>query len=260
MSRKVIIKRADQIDAIREAGKYLTELLWLIGHAAKPGVVLNELEAQAQRFMDMNNLKGAFKGYHWFPANLCLSINDCVVHGIPDETVLQEWDLLKIDAGVVYNECIADSAVSLIVGWADKNPEGQALIDATKDSLDQSLIHIAPGKSLYDFGVSVDTIMRDRWYSIIKTLTWHGVWVEVHEAPSIYNRWYKPLKKQTFQKDMVIALEPITAIKSKEFSEWTNGWNLYTDRGDLGAQWEYTLAVTENGYEILAWHTTNPFI
>lgn len=259
MPKQAIIKTQEQIEIIRIAGQYLNELLEMIGHAAKPWVILMELEAQAQRFMDVNNIKGAFKGYHWFPANLCLSVNDCVVHGIPDATVLEEWDLLKIDAWVVYKECISDSAVSLIVWGKEHNPEGQKLINATKLSLDDSLKYIAPGLSLYDFGVSVDSILKKQGFSVIKTLTGHGVGVKVHEPPSIYNRWYKPLKKQTFAKGMVIALEPITAMKSKEFIEWTNWRNLYTSKGDLWAQREYTLAVTSDWYDILAWLQTNPF-
>lgn len=260
MPNKILFKTPEQKENIRESGKYLTELLEIIGKAAQPGIILMELEVQAQRFMDMHNLKGAFKWYQWFPANLCLSVNDCVVHGIPDATILQEGDLLKIDAWVIYKEWISDSAVTLVVGWAKHNPVGQELTNATKESLDESLKFVGPWVSLYDFGDSVDSIMQKRGFRIIKTLTWHGVGTHVHEPPSIYNRWYKPLKKQYFQEWMIVALEPITAEQSKEFVQGDNWRNLYTQKWDLGAQWEYTVAITPDGYEILAWHTTNPFI
>lgn len=254
MRWKPIIKTKQQIQQITEAGKWHTELLHLLRDAAKPWVILLELEAQAKNFLTMHNLTGAFKWYQWFPANCCLSVNDCVVHGIPDDTVLHEWDILKIDVGVVYKEWISDAAISVVV-WGDStNPEATKLKNVTKDALDAWLTKLVPWENFYAYWKTVAKFVEKNNCSVIKNLTWHGVWVKVHEAPSLYNWPHKSLKKVTIQPGMVIALEPITAITSESFVQWTkNERNIYTEHSDLWAQWEYTLLITDNGYEILAW-------
>lgn len=253
MTRKTIIKTKEQIDAIREAGKYHAELITMIGEASKPWVQLLQLEKMSQIYLDSHNLKGSFKGYGWFPANLCLSVNDCVVHGIPDATVLQEWDVLKIDVWVTYKWGIADAAITLVVGWNDTNKLWADLIKTTKLSLDRGIKQLLPHQNALKFSQTVYDTMKKWWYNVIKTLTWHGVGQEVHEWPAMYNYPEKSMKKVMLRPGMVIALEPITAIKSDNYIEWTNGWNLYTKHGDLWAQWEYTVAITDNGIEVLAW-------
>lgn len=251
--KDVIIKTPQQIAHIREAGKYLTELLELIRTHTRPWVMGIELEQRAQVFIDQHGLQGAFKGYNQFPANLCLSINDCLVHGIPDDTMLQEGDLVKVDAGIIYQQGIADAAISIIVGWPRTNPQADALVQATKWALDSGLTHVQPGISLYAFGNHVFTHLHKKWFQVIKHLTGHGVGTAVHEAPHIYNWPHPPTRQQYFQQDMVVALEPITSIKSHDFVEDPeNGRNLYTEKGDLGAQREYTVHITDNGPEILA--------
>lgn len=254
MSRKTIIKTPEQISNIREAGKYLTELLHICRDAAQPWVTGLALEHIAQNYLDTHDLIGAFKGYWWFPANLCISVNDCVVHGIPDETVFHVWDLLKIDVGVTYQWGIADAAISLVVGGAHEHKKWQHLIDTTKWWLNHGLAMVRPGASLFWYGKAVYEYINNRNCSIIKTLTWHGVGVDVHEWPTIYNRPNGHMQHEYFQPGMVIALEPITAMKSTDFVEKPGvPWNLYTRKGDLGAQWEYTIVITETGYEVLAW-------
>lgn len=224
----------------------------MIGEASKPWVQLLELEKMAQRYLDNHNLKGSFKWYNGFPANLCLSNNDCVVHGIPDSTILQAGDVLKIDIWVTYKWWIADAATTVIVGWDHTNPEWKKLIETTKLSLDEWIKHLIPHCNALKFSQTVYNTMKSRGFNIIKTLTGHGVGVEVHEWPSMFNYPEKSMKKVVLKPWMVLALEPITAIRSDNYIEWSNGWNLYTKHGDLGAQWEYTIAVNENGIEILA--------
>lgn len=221
---------------------------------SQPWTILMEIEAQAQHFLTMNNLTWAFKWYNWFPANCCLSVNDCVVHWIPDDTILKEWDLLKIDVWVTYKWGISDAAITFVVWGKKHNPQGELLTVATKKALDAWIKRIWPWKAFFEYWVAVEKTMKGAWFSVLKNLTGHGVGVAVHEAPSIYNWGYKKMKKSFARPWMVIALEPITAIKSKEFVHWTaNERNIYTEHGDLWAQWEYTLLITENGYEILAW-------
>lgn len=251
---KIIIKTPEQIEYIRIAWKHLTEMLLLLQDMVKPWVVLLDIEKEAASYLKKHNLKGTFIGHHGYKHNLCLSVNDCVVHGIPDRYVLQAWDLLKIDAGVTYKGYIADSAISLVVWWDDKNPEAVKLIEATKWSLDNGLQFIKPGRSLYDFWYAVEQYVKSKGCTIIKNLTWHWVGTALWEPPYIHNRWHPEAHNIYFKPGMVIALEPITAMWSVSYREKPkiNNWNLYTMQWDLWAQREYTLLITETGYEVLA--------
>lgn len=252
----IIIKTPQQIENIRISGKYLNELLHKVANASKAGVSLIELEFIAEDFMKKNNVKGAFKNYQWFPANLCLSVNDCVVHGIPDRYVLKNWDVLKIDCGIVYEKGISDSAVTVIIWWEAANPLGYQLSKITKEWLDIAIKHIWPGKMLFDYAQAINTYVTNKWFSIIKKLTGHGVGIKVHEKPYIYNCPHPDTKKIAFRPGMVVAIEPITAITSTDFvMKPISDWNLYCKNGDIGAHWEYTLLITETGYEILSWIT-----
>ncbi|HKL44541.1 MAG TPA: type I methionyl aminopeptidase [Candidatus Absconditabacterales bacterium] len=249
---EIIIKTPKQIENIRKSGEYLNELLYLIKDNCKAGVSLIELENIAQDFMDQNNLKGAFKGYSGFPANLCLSVNDCVVHGIPDDYVLKNGDLLKVDCGVVYNQGISDSAFAVVIGGEMANPLAYELTLSTKKGLDLALEKVGPGKYIYDFSKEVYNIIKNDGFNIIKSLTGHGVGVKVHEKPNIYNRPHPDGKKVKFQPGMVVCFEPITAIKSEDIVLKNNDRNLYCKKGDLGSHWEYMVLITEDGYEILS--------
>ncbi|HRX63846.1 MAG TPA: type I methionyl aminopeptidase [Candidatus Absconditabacterales bacterium] len=251
-SGEIIIKTPQQIENIRKSGEYLTELLYLIKDNCKAGVSLFELEDIAQDFMDQNNLKGAFKGYNGFPTNLCLSVNDCAVHGIPDDYVLKNGDLLKVDCGVIYNKGISDSAFAIVIGGEMANPLAHELTMTTKKALDLALEKVGPGKYIYEFSKEVYNIVKNDGFDIIKNLTGHGVGVKVHEKPSIYNRPHPDGKKIKFQPGMVVCFEPITSIESDEVKLKDNDRNLYCKKGDLGSHWEYMVLITDDGYEILS--------
>lgn len=252
---QIIIKSKEQIDNIRESGKYLNELLQIVTSTTKAGVSLLELEEVAVDYISRHsNIVWAFKWYKWYPTNLCLSVNDCLVHWIPDRYVLQNWDLLKIDSGIIYNKWVSDSAVSVIVGWDFYNPIGQELIVSTKNALDGSLEQICAWKSIFGLGYSIWQKILSDWFQVVENLTWHGVGSKVHESPHVYNYWHRDMKKIFFQENMVIAIEPIASLESNQAVEkiaW-NSWNLYTTNGDIWAQREYTIAITKNWYEILS--------
>ena len=250
-----LIKTQNQINNIRESGRYLTELLLMLGNFSKAWIALVELEIIAEEFMKKNWIKWAFDWYQWFPANLCLSVNDCLVHGIPDDYVLKNWDLLKIDCGVIYKWWYSDAAISVVIWWEMANPQARSLIQATKKALDEWVKKIANWIKIYDFSKTVNDEIKDWWFTVIKKLTWHWVGGNVHEKPYVYNRPHPDTSKTNFQTWMVVALEPITAITSDDFVEWDNWWNLYTKDWDLWAQREYTVVVTDSWCEILAWIT-----
>jgi methionyl aminopeptidase len=257
-SKKIFLKTPEQIAKIREWGKYLEELLRDLYTRAVAWVRLQSLEDYAEKFLRMHNLKGAFKWYEWYPANLCLSVNAGLVHCLPDEYLLKDGDLLKIDCWVVYQGLISDAAVAKVIGWKNKNPAAQLLLQLTKEWLDSMVQTIKPGLWLYAFGNNMENFFKKRGHSVIKSLTGHGVGLHVHEAPSIFNCGHPSNKGEFFKSGMVVAIEPITALRSIDYVEdHHNGRNLYSKWWDLGCQWEYTIAVTDTGMEILAWVQEN---
>lgn len=250
----IIIKNKQQIEWIREAWKYLNELLYLMRDNCKVWVSLIELEDLAQNFMDKNNVKWTFKWFDWFPANLCLSVNDCVVHGIPDDYVLKNWDLLKVDTWVTHNKFVSDSAFSIVIWGEMTNPLAQDLIDSTKRALDAWFDVVWPWKFVYDYSKAVYNVVTNDWFNVIKTLTGHWVGIKWHERPYIYNYPHPDTKKIQFVPWMVVCFEPITAVKSDDVMyKWNNDRNLYCKKWDLWAQWEYMVVITENWIERLSW-------
>jgi len=262
---KNLIKSPQQCEKIRHAGKILTDLHQELYRRCLPGVALIELESYAQQFLTKYGVRGTFKGYNGFPANLCLSINDCLVHGIPDKTLLKPGDLLKVDVGVTYDGCVADAAFSIVIGWEQVNQTASSLIRATKNALDRALPSLVPWTSLFGFGDTVHREMTDAWFSVIFDLTGHGVGNKLHEKPYIHNYGHESLRSFTIREGMVFALEPITAQWSTSYRDskpWvrSNGRNLYTDHGDLGCQWEYTVIMTKDGAEVVAWLVSDEYI
>ncbi|USN57567.1 MAG: M24 family metallopeptidase [Candidatus Peribacteria bacterium] len=172
---------------------------------------------------------------------------------MPDDYVLKNGDVLKIDMGITYERCIADAAISLVIGGDHTNPVGADLIHATKLALDRGIETLQFGQTPEAYGQVVYDTIQESGYEVIRHLTGHGVGVQVHEEPSIYNRPHRNLAKVVLRPGMVIACEPITAERSTDYAmEPGNDWNLYTEYGDLGAQREYTVAITDHGPEILA--------
>ncbi len=251
---KIIYKDRKHLENLRTSWKYLTELLYIIYEKVQPGISWNELESIAQEYMDKNNIKWAFKWFMWFPANLCISINDCVVHWRPSWYKLKKWDLVKIDAWVIYKWAISDSAFSKIVWWRKYNEAWYELIKSTKQALDAGIWTLEVWWNFYRLWKTIFNTMKKNWFSVIKNLTWHWVWTEVHEPPHIYNYPNKELKQITVKDGMAFAIEPITAEQSSDFIEETPwAWELLCEKWDLWAQWEYTLAVIDNKIEVISW-------
>ena len=257
---KIIYKTDEQLQNIKDSWKYLTELLYLMYEKAQPGISGIELEQMAQKFIDERNLKWAFKWYMWFPANLWFSVNECVVHWIPNDYILKEWDLLKIDAWITYKGAISDAAFSKIVWWNKYNQSWYQLIKTTKKALDAGVATLELWKSFYNLGKTIYNTMKSGWFEVIRDLCGHWVGVKVHEAPYIYNFPHKDLKHLILKKNMAFAIEPITSEKSTHFIEKEpGGWDLLCEKWDLWAQWEYTVIVWKNGPEVVAWIQENLF-
>ena len=258
---KIIYKTNEQLQNLKESGKYLTELLALLHKNIKPWISWIELEKIAQDYIDKHNLKWAFKGYYGFPANICFSVNECVVHWIPSDYKLKEWDLVKIDAWITYKWMVSDAAFSKIVWWNDLNQLWADLVRSTKQALDEWIKTLRIGGNFYNLGKTIFNVMKKNWFSVIKNLTWHGVWVKVHEWPYIYNYPNRELKDTIIKNGMSFAVEPITAVESTSWIEKEPGWwDLLCEKWDLWAQWEYTLIVMNNKIEVVAWLTDDKFL
>ncbi len=225
----MIIRDSVLLHRARESGKFLTELLGILREKTQPGVNLLELEDEARNFLKKNKIVGAFKGYQGFPANLCLSIDDCVVHGIPEDRELRPGECLKVDCGVIFEKIVTDSAFSKVVGGEEKNPQAAELIRATKDALDEGLTEVRHGHSLANFGSVVEESVARAGFSVLRNLSGHGVGGAVHEKPHVFNHLERSVMGQVFLKGQMLALEPITAITSREaVARPGNDWNLYT--------------------------------
>lgn len=248
-----------EIEKIRKSGEFLNQLILHIADKVEPGISLLELEkyasdfiAQLQKNNPKHDIKWAFKWFEWYTANLCLSYNDWLVHGIPSKYILKSWDLLKIDTGIKCDGYITDSAVSVVVWWLKTNPKAAKLIQSTKNALDESIQIIKKDLSLFDYGRFVYNHIKKDWYEIIRWLTWHGLGKTVHEDPWISNYPDARLKSIKFRPGMVFALEPITAEYSDDFVGSKNGRDLFTIKWDLWCQWEYTLAFCKDGVELMS--------
>ncbi|HMY80524.1 MAG TPA: type I methionyl aminopeptidase [Candidatus Absconditabacterales bacterium] len=249
---KIHYKTPSEIATLKQGGAYHNELLLLIYDHAKAGVRLIELEKIAHDYLIAHKLKSAFKGYQGYPAQICLSVNNCLVHGIPDQYELKDGDVLKIDIGLTYQGMVTDAAIGKIIGGHSKNPSGAKLMRATKQALDESLALIKPGVSFMEYGRRVEQFIKSKGYSVVRSLTGHAVGKSVHEDPRVANYADHRLRNVYFKPGMVLALEPIIAEKSDNYITHPNKRNLLTKHGDLGAQREYTIVVTQTGYEVLA--------
>ena len=250
---QIIYKSKQQLENLKESGKYLTELLYLLFEKLQPGVIGIELEDFAQKYIDTHNLKWAFKWYYGFPANLCISVNDCVVHWIPNDYVFKEGDLVKIDAWITYKWMISDAAFSKVVGGWDKNQLWTDLVKTTKKALDAGIASLKVWASFYNMWKTIFDVMKKNGFSVIKTLTGHWVGVKVHEPPHLYNYPNKELKNYIVRNWMAFAVEPITAVESTDWKEpYPGAWPLYCEKNDLWAQWEYTVIVDDNKIQVVA--------
>ena len=255
MSRENInYKTSEDIAKLRISGKMLTECLYELYNITKPGIKLIDLEIYiSSKLSKYPDYKWSFLGYNGFPTNLCLSVNDCLVHGVPNQYILKEGDLLKIDMWITYQKMITDAAISVIVGGKNTNAKAHKLAKITKNVLDKSLSKIKTWVSLYEYWWYVESLVKSRWAMVVKTLTWHGVWYKVHENPYILNHWDTKYKSIKFRPWMVLALEPILSYNSDDYIQMTgNTWPMYTKNWDLWSQREYTILVSDNGVEILA--------
>ncbi len=250
MRERVELKNADEIARIREASLVVHDVLQEVIAAVAPGVTTLDLNGIAERGAGARGAQPAFKGYHGYPAVICVSVNDEVVHGIPSaKRLLKRGDIVGLDFGVAYNGFYGDSAYTVAVG--EPSPEAQRLLETTREALALAIAAARPEARLGDLGYAVQAFVESRGYSVVRDFVGHGIGRRLHEAPQVPN-YGAPGTGMRLRPGMVLALEPMVNTGKPQVRTLEDGWTAVTVDGSLSAHFEHTIAVTEDGPEILS--------
>ncbi len=245
---KTQIKTDNEIKSIRESGQILSNILNYLARETVAGVTTQYIDELAAKELKKNGATAAFLGYDGFPANICISVNDEIVHGIPSSRVIKEGDLVGLDFGVKYQGMITDSAVTVAVGEISK--PAQRLLDYTKRALDAGIDCLKDGVKVGSIGYAINNQLQAGNLKVIETLGGHGVGHKVHEDPIILN-FGNEGQGETLRAGMTIALEPIASLSTHDAYLDSDGWTYKTADGSLSAQFEHTILITQDGSEIL---------
>ncbi|MBI1833705.1 MAG: type I methionyl aminopeptidase [Candidatus Andersenbacteria bacterium] len=250
----VSLKSTEDIQHLAEGGALLGNILEELGSMVKPGVTGQELEVVARKRMQEHNVIPAFLGYGGgghtpYPAALCVSVNEVVVHGIPSSQPFVEGDIVSIDAGLIYkNKYYLDSAHTFAVGTLA--PQTQRLLDITKQSLDKGIAVARIGNTTGDIGHAVQSFVESNGLGVVHQLVGHGVGFDVHEEPQVPN-FGKPGRGHILEEGLVIAIEPMVTIGDPAVITEADGWTISTKAGGLAAHFEHTVAITKDGPKVL---------
>jgi methionyl aminopeptidase len=254
---RVTLRSADEIARIREACLVVHDVLDELVRAAQPGVTTAELDRLALARTRERGAEPAFLGYHGYPASLCVSVNEEVVHGIPSpRRALAAGDVVGLDFGVVLDGFYGDSARTVAVGRA--SPEAARLLETTRAALGAAIGAARPGARIGDVGAAVQALVEGRGYSVVREFVGHGIGRRLHEPPHVPN-WGTPGSGRTLRPGTVLALEPMVNVGAPEVEILDDGWTAVTADGSLSAHFEHTVVVTENGPEILTLPVGVPF-
>ncbi|HEY5170062.1 MAG TPA: type I methionyl aminopeptidase [Thermoleophilia bacterium] len=244
----IVRKSAGEIAKIAAAGAILADCIDALTETAAPGVTTAELDRIAEKFIREHRGVPTFLGYRGFPASICASPNDMVVHGIPGKYRVAEGDLLSIDVGVTHEGYVADSAVTLPMGAVE--PEAQRLLDVTAESLEAGLAECREGRRLGDISHAVQEVVEAAGFSVVRSLVGHGVGKEMHEDPQIPN-YGDPGRGPRLEEGMVFAIEPMVDAGAYDVVVADDGWAIHTADGSLSAHFEHTVAVGKKGPRVL---------
>ncbi|WNG57175.1 type I methionyl aminopeptidase [Archangium gephyra] len=246
---QVAIKSREEIALMREAGRIVSEILDELEKAVAPGVTTWDLDALSEKLIYQQGARPAFKGYHGFPACLCASVNDEVVHGIPSKRrKLREGDLMKLDFGVAYRGYFGDSARTVPVGKV--SAEAQALVNTTREALHKGIQAMVPGNRLGDIGYAVQRHVEARGFSVVRLFSGHGIGRRLHEEPDVPN-YGQPGSGLKLRPGMVLAVEPMVNQGTDEVMVLEDQWTAVTRDSKLSAHFEHTVLITEGGPEVL---------
>jgi methionyl aminopeptidase len=243
-------KSPDELEKMRVAGRITAEAVTAVVERVRAGVTTAELDRVAEALIRDRGATPAFKGYRGFPASICASINDEIVHGIPSpERVIADGDLVSLDFGAVWEGFVGDSAVTVLVGEA-RSAEAEKLVRVTQDALEAAIGQIRPGARLSDIGAAVQQVAEGAGFSVVREYVGHGIGRAMHEDPQVPN-YGSAGRGLELKPGLVIAVEPMVNIGGWETRQLDDGWTVVTADGSLSAHFEHTIAVTRDGHEIL---------
>jgi len=242
------LKRPDEIDKMRAAGRILGECLAHVAASVRPGVTTLDLDREADTFIRDHGSIPGFIGYNNFPNALCVSVNDEVVHGIPGKRVLRNGDLVSLDCGLILDGWWADSGLSIPCGEA--SAEVLRLIDVTRTALERGIAAARPGNHIGDIGHAVQTFVEAEGYSVVRQYVGHGIGRNMHEPPQVPN-YGRAGSGNLIKPGYVLAIEPMVNAGDPEVHLLDDGWTVVTDDGRLSCYAEHTVAVTDDGPEVL---------
>ncbi len=248
-------KTKREIEIMKEGGKILAGVLDSVIKKVKPGITTGELNEYAEELIDRSGGTASFKNYdapwapHPYPAALCISVNDEVVHGIPSERILKDGDIVGLDCGLEYKGLFTDMARTVAVGKVSK--EAYKLIDTTQDALMAGIEALAPGIKLSEISKIIQDKVEKAGFSAVKQLVGHGVGYKAHEDPQIPNYVGGSFPEVILKSGMCLAIEPMVNVGGWEIETLEDGWTIVTKDGSLSGHFEHTVAITDEGYEIL---------
>ncbi len=249
--RTIELKSPREIDIMRQSAKIVATVLKEISEMVQPGMTTADLDAYAEKRIREMGATPSFKGYHGFPASICASVNNEVVHGIPSKKkVLCTGDVLKVDTGAYYEGFHGDSCITIAVGKV--TPEAAKLIRVAEESLYKGIEQVKAGNYLLDIAGAIEDHVKANGFSVVEDFTGHGVGRNLHEEPSVFNFRTREMPNVRLRAGMTLAIEPIVNQGSKYTKILADKWTAVTVDNALSAQFEHTVLVTENGYEILS--------
>ena len=244
----ILLKSPEELEIMRQSSRIVAEVREELKKKVKPGVTTLQLDVLAEDLIRAKGAKPAFKGYRGFPRTICTSVNNQVVHGIPGEIVLKDGDVVGIDLGAIWNGFYGDSAVTCGVG--NISPAAERLLKITEQSLYKGIDAAVPGGRLHDIGAAVQLCAESAGYTVVREFVGHGIGQALHEDPQVPNYGTKGTG-MILKVGMVLAIEPMINEGKPEVKILSDGWTAVTVDGKLSAHFEHTIAITENGPEIL---------
>ncbi|KYG75287.1 methionine aminopeptidase [Roseivirga spongicola] len=247
----IFYKTEEEIQKIRESAEILAKAHGEVAKLIKPGIKTKDLDKVAEEFIADHGATGSFKGYNGFPATLCISVNEVVVHGFPSDYELKDGDIISVDCGVFYQGFHSDSAYTYPVG--DTSPEILSLLKTTKESLYVGIEEAKFGNRIGDLAFAIQKYVEDRGYTVVRELVGHGLGRSLHEGPEVPN-YGKRGRGPKLNEGLVIAIEPMINLGTRNIVQESDGWTIRTRDRKPSAHFEHTIAIFKDRTEILTSH------
>lgn len=239
----IFVKSEQELQKMRQAGRIVARVLELMREHVRPGITTEELDGLAYQMIIKSKALPSFKGYRGYPASICTSINDEIVHGIPGKRVLEEGDIISVDVGTIYRGYQGDAAITLGVGQISQ--EAQRLLETTQGALEAGIAQARAGNHLGDISWAIQNYVESRSMSVVREYTGHGIGRRMHEEPQVFN-FGQPGDGLELQAGLTIALEPMVNIGDWRTKVLDDGWTVVTIDGSWSAHFEHTIAVMDN--------------